>query len=171
MAELPSARELPMATSGEPYSFTIEARDDFSERRRFGGDLFKVAVSGEQQGSGRLMEMAPSLFDHGDGTYDVRLLPGKAGAYLVAILLTYSLTHSLTYLLTHSLPGKAGAYLVAISLDGQPIAGSRFLLAVRGSSAHGPSCVASGRGLRTTTAGEAARFAVQVWDLRWQSKP
>lgn len=131
-----------MATSGEPYSFTIEARDDFSERRRFGGDLFKVAVSGEQQGSGRLMEMAPSLFDHGDGTYDVRLLPGKAGAYLVAI-----------------------------SLDGQPIAGSRFLLAVRGSSAHGPSCVASGRGLRTTTAGEAARFAVQVWDLRWQSKP
>ena len=62
------------------------------------------------------------------------------------------------------MPATAGAYLVAVTLNGQHIAGSRFVLQVKPSSADAGKCIASGKGLREAEVGEKARFAVQTWD-------
>ena len=124
----PTDRELPPALAGLPYSFLIEARDDFDVPRGKGGDPFQICLSGPEQRAGELDDL-------GDGTYEVKFTPGLAGSYLVGV-----------------------------TLNGLHIAGSRFALLVQPSSAHAPSCVGSGTGLRLARAGEPARFAVQTWD-------
>ena len=128
---IPGERRLPIGTAGSPYSFIVEARDDFDEPRGFGGDPFVCTVSG---GPAHAKTVA-TVEDHSDGTYEM-----------------------------HFTPEFTGAYLVAVTLKGEHIAGSRFALEVKPSSAHAPSCVASGGGLRQALAGQRARFAVQTWD-------
>lgn len=48
---IPSDPTLPVSTAGVPYSFLIEARDDFGDPRGFGGDPFACAVSDGERGA------------------------------------------------------------------------------------------------------------------------
>lgn len=128
-------KELPQGTAGAPLSFVIEARDDFGDRRRFGGDRFVVTSTPTMGDSPECI----SIVDRSDGTYEITLLPTAAGAYLVGVTLD-------------------------VGQGAQHIAGSRFVLNVIASSASADNCVASGSGLKGFEAGMTSAFAVQTWD-------
>ena len=71
---------LPPTTAGTKYTCTVEAHDSFGNPRNRGGDRVLAFVTGRESFNG-------SVVDNGDGTYEVLLLPQKAGDYLVAVTL------------------------------------------------------------------------------------
>ncbi|KAL1507812.1 hypothetical protein AB1Y20_007420 [Prymnesium parvum] len=77
---LPDQRDLPPSIAGEPYSFGIEAHDDFGHLRNKGGDKFMVVVGG-------IESIRPDVEDHQNGAYTCSFVPRLAGKYLVGVTL------------------------------------------------------------------------------------
>jgi filamin len=65
----------------EPAHFTIEARDKNGNRRKEGGDPFKVEVQGPTG------PVPVQVVDNGDGTYNVTYNPEDAGRHDIAVTL------------------------------------------------------------------------------------
>jgi len=63
-------------------TLTIEARDEYENKRTAGGDVFKVALKLESGGS-----VAAQVSDKGNGTYAVSYTTTEAGAHSLSILL------------------------------------------------------------------------------------
>ena len=69
---IPTDRNLPVGTAGVPYSFVVEARDDFDEPRGFGGDPFVCTISGTGRSRGTTQG---HVEDRGDGSYEMIFTP------------------------------------------------------------------------------------------------
>ena len=117
---------LPTSTAGRAGSFYFLARDGYNNARGVGGDVFSATLHGPEM-------VHAEVIDQGDGAYEVRYCPRKAGEYLVAVT-------------------KGTAH----------IAGSSFALSVRPAPTHMPSCVAHGAALQLGEAGERQSFVVEA---------
>ena len=66
------------AVAGEAFSFKVEARDRFLNKRRVGGDAFRVQCS---------QRMETATTDHGDGSYTVSCTLFEAGSNVCFVML------------------------------------------------------------------------------------
>ena len=74
--------------AGEFSKFSIQSQTSGGRPKTIGGDAWRVHMIGPSS-------IAPTVFDHGNGTYEVLFLALEPGLYSVEIMLDYSLCNGM----------------------------------------------------------------------------